>query len=141
MKDGKDLYQALRQFTGGGEDIFRHSLVKSFNYTEGVREFAREAGNGAYWMLDILATTPEITKHIKEHGFALVLLKVTGSTARLTVANDSGVPPLFALDIPYTDCPEAPVTPVNTEGTWKFYLEQSYAGDKPITLMMLPNER
>lgn len=141
MQDGHELYQALRQFMGGGEDIYKHALVKSFNYTEGVREFAQEAGNGAYWLLDILATEPAIIKHIKDCGFALVLLKVTGSTALLTVADDSDVPPLYARTINFTDCPEAPVTPSNPEGVWKFYLEQSYAGDRPIILCMLPNEK
>ena len=141
MQDGHELYQSLRQFMGGGEDIYKHRLVKSFNYTEGVREFAREAGGGAYWMLDILATEPAIIKQIKDRRFALVLLKVTGSTALLTVADDSGVPPLFTRTIDYTDCPEAPVTPSNSEGAWKFYLEQSYAGDRPIILCMLPQER
>lgn len=140
MQDGNELYQALRQHSGG-ENIYKHSLVSSFCYTEGVREFAQEAGGGAYWLLDILATEPSITKHIKDRGFALVLLRVTGSTALLTVANDSDVSPLYSRNIDYTDCPEAPVTPSNPEGIWKFYLEQSYVGDRQVVVCMLPQER
>lgn len=141
MQDGHELYQALRQFMGGGEDIYKHALVKSFNYTEGVREFAQEAGNGAYWLLDILATEPVITKHIKDHGFAIVQLKVIRSVAVLNVSNDIGVPPLYSRTIDFTDCPEAPVTLPNPDGVWKFYLEQSYVGDRHVILCMLPNER
>ncbi|UUZ75469.1 hypothetical protein LP414_27525 [Polaromonas sp. P1(28)-13] len=140
MKDGTELYNQLRQHTGS-ETIFHHSLVRTFNYTEGVRDFAQSAGGGAYWLLDILATEPAITKLIKEEGFGLVILKVTGSKAVLTVAGDSDIPPVFSREIDLTDCPEAPVTKSNPEGTWKFYLEPSEVGGKPVIMCMLPQER
>jgi hypothetical protein len=140
MTDGHDLYQELRQFTGGDQP-YRHALVKSFNYTEGVRHFARNAGGGAYWFLDILATEPRIAKHVQEMGFALVDLKVGGTHAVLTVANDSGEEPFFKKTVSFTDCPEAPVTEGNPNGSWKFYIEQTMIGDKVVPICLLPSER
>lgn len=136
MKDGQELYQELRQHYGS-ENVFRHSLVKSFNYTEGVQCFAQRAGNGAYWLLDILATEPAIANLVNEDGFALVVFKVTGTKGVLTVAGDDGVVPVFTREMDYTDCPEAP----ESEGGWKFYLEPSVVGDKEVVMCMLPQER
>ena len=140
MNNGTELYTLLRQYTGS-EVIYKHPLVSRFNYTEGVREFSQQAGSGAYWMLDILATEPEITTHVVNHGFALVILKVTGTKAVLTVANDSGVLPFFIRDLEYTDCPEAPVFKTNPEGAWKFYIEMGYVGEGAAIICMLPQER
>jgi hypothetical protein len=140
MKDGRDLINALAGYTGSDE-IYRHSLVASFNYTEGVRKFAIEAGNGAYWLLDILATEPVITRFVRQEGFALVLLKITGSKATLTVDDGNGSAPVFTQEIKYTDCPECPVSRSNTAGAWKFYIESTYASGMPIRLCMLPQER
>ncbi|OSJ31570.1 hypothetical protein BSZ19_22050 [Bradyrhizobium japonicum] len=42
----------LRQFTGS-EQVFRHSLMRSMTYTEGVQYLA-ESG-GAYWLIDKVA--------------------------------------------------------------------------------------
>lgn len=139
MNNGNELHNLLRQHSGS-EVIYKHPLVASFNYTEGVLEFAQKAGNGAYWMLDILATEPAILKQIKAFGFALVLLKVTGTKFLLTVADDIGEPPIFSLD-GNTDCPEAPVTESNPDGVWKFYLETGYVGNGVVTICMLPQER
>lgn len=140
MKDGQELYNHLRQHTGT-QQVFHHSLVRSFNYTEGVRDFAQNAGGGAYWLLDILATEPAITKLVNEEGFGLVILKVTGRTAQLTVAGDSDIPPVYSRDLDFTDCPEAPTTATNTEGAWKFYLEPTEVGGNPVIMCMLPQER
>ena len=141
MNDGTDLNNQLRHFTGG-DSIYHHGLVKSFNYTEGVRFFAQNAGYGAYWLLDILATEAVITQHLNARGFALVLLKVTGQTAVLTVANDSDAPALYTRNFTFTDCPEAPVTERNANGVWEFYLETTYVGeDRKVILCMLPQER
>ena len=139
MKDGTELYNELREFSGCGDQVYRHSLVKSFHYTEGVQFFMQKAQ--AYWFLDIMATEPKIRKHVDEMGFALVLLKVNGDKARITVADDTDTPPIFKRDIDYTDCPEAPVTERNKEGAWKFYIEQTMVGNKVVPIMLLPNER
>ena len=113
--DSIDLKNNLAQFTGS-EQVFFNPLNKRVNYTDGVRFFARNAGGGAYWLLDILVTQPEILKGVKEHGFCVVILKVIGSVGHLTVARDydgesfDGV--AYTRSIDFTDCPE---------GEWKFY--------------------
>lgn len=141
MKDGQELCRLLANHTGCDQP-YRHPLARSFFYTEGVRDFAQNAGGGAHWLLDILATEPVITKLVKEEGFALVILKVTGKKALLTVAGDSGIPPVFERALDYTDCPEAPVTLDEPEGHWKFYLEPTVVGDGEEGIMcMLPGER
>lgn len=136
---GEQLFEQLRQFLGGSDTVYFHSLVKSFHYTEGVRAFAREAG--AYWLLDILATEPTITRHVMAEGFALVRLKVTDTTAVLTVADDDGVAPVFTRHIAYTDCPAAPVCDQNTDGVWSFYIEQTMVGEAVVPICLLPVER
>lgn len=142
MNNGLELYSQLRQYIGG-DTVYHHSLVKSFLYTSGVRDFAKNAGGGAYWLLDILATEPAIAKLVVETGFAVVTLNVTGSTALLTVAADSGEPPVFSSNIPFTDCPEAPVTPLDTDGSWKFYIEVTgcvTSDRRPQIMLLLPQE-
>lgn len=137
MKDGQELYNLLRQHSGADE-VFYHSLVRNFFYTPGVRDFAKNAGQGAYWLLDILATEPAITKLVNKEGFGLVLLTVKGTKAVLTVAGDSGIPPVFSRDLDYTDCPEAPGS---EEGVWRFYMEPTVVGGKEGIMCMLPGER
>lgn len=139
MNDGNLLYIALGA-VHGGEEIYRHPANKLFNYTVGVREFARNAGKGAYWLLDILATEPAIWAQVRDDRFALVLLKVTGTKAKLTVDDGNGVVK-YARQLDFTDCPEAPSNEDNPEGCWKFYIEQTYAGDQTVHLCMLPHER
>ena len=143
MKNGLELYTLLRQHTGGGP-LYRHSLIASFNYTPGVRDFARFAGNGAYWLLDILATEPSVKSLVVEEGFAVVILKVgADSKATLTVAADTGAVPVLSRKIDFTDCPQAPVTPLNPDGAWKFYLEVNgtTTSGHPTIICMLPQER
>ena len=137
---GHELYNTLKQFFGGDQP-YRHAIFKSFHYTEGVRHFAQNAGGGAYWLLDILATEPKIGRHVAEMGFAIVDLKVGGNHAVLEVKNDDGEDPIYRQEISYTDCPEAPVSKGNPNGSWKFYIEQTMVGDKVVPIMLLPNER
>lgn len=126
--DGQDLKLNLGQFTGS-ETIFFHSLNRRINYTEGVRFFAQNAGNGAYWLLDILATQSEILQGVAEHGFCVVILKVVGTVGQLTVARDFSEDAgafeddTYTRAIDFTDCPE---------GTWKFYFVDN--------VIMLPSE-
>jgi len=112
----QELQSELVHFTGS-ETIYRHALNARVNYTEGVRFFARNAGGGAYWLLDILATQPEILNGVKEHSFCIAMLKVEDSKAVLTVARDysenTGFQDVvYRREIEYTDCPP---------GEWKFY--------------------
>lgn len=126
--DKHDLKAGLAHFTSS-ETVYFHSLNRRINYTEGVRFFAQNAGGGAYWLLDILATQPEILKAVATHHFCVVVLKVQDSKATLTVARDycesAGTfeEVGYTRDIEFTDCPE---------GEWKFYFIDN--------LILLPRE-
>ncbi len=144
MNNANELRQMLRNYTGS-EQVYRHSLARQFNYTEGARAFFRNAGQGAYWLSDILATEPSITRAVQQNGFMVVALQVEGTKAQLKVAYDlsettdahgkttgvecSGV--VFERIIDHTDCPE---------GIWKFYLTWTQVGGSEVVLCMLPSE-
>lgn len=147
MKNPQELRQALRGYTGG-EQVYRHALVKSFNYTEGARAFFQNAGQGAYWFADILATEPQVREGVRSHGFCLAVLDVKDKAATITVARDAtelhyagaaGKELMgyqfdrvaFTRKIDTTDCPE---------GLWKFYLTWTEVGGRPVVLCMLPSE-
>lgn len=120
--DSSQLRHGLAQYTGCDQP-FRHSLVRSVLYTDGVQFFAQNAGNGAYWFIDILATEPAIRKLGAD--FALITLTVTDSAAKIVVTDgNDDTPPVFTQTIEWTDCPE---------GEWKFYFEGG--------MIMLPQER
>lgn len=136
MNDCQQLQSLLNGHTGS-ETIYKHSLVRSFCYTQGVRDFAREAGGGAYWMLDILATEALVRKLILGMGFGLVTLEVDAfKAALLEVREDSGKPAAYSRRISYTDCPICP----SSDG-WKFYIEPTMSGEDLVLLCMLPQER
>ena len=117
----------------GGDQPYKHSLNPKFCYTAGTRYFAQKAGDGAYWLLDILATEPKIKQLVTDEGFALVTLSVNSeNSAVLRVRSDSDEAPIYYLSVEYTDCPE---------GDWKFYIEEAHIGGSFVMLMMLPNER
>jgi hypothetical protein len=53
-------YNDLNGFTGS-EQFYRHSMVKNFTYTEGVKYLAEEAE--AYWLIDAIASyQPKLQK-------------------------------------------------------------------------------
>lgn len=130
--DTATLSSELAQYYGG-DQIYKHSLNPRFNYTAGVRHFAQNAGQGAYWLLDLIGLDAKVLKTLQEEGFAVVELKVSeDSGAVLTAKLDSNEAPFFKKLIRYTDTPH---------GVWKFYLEQTVVGVTEVTLMMLPRER
>lgn len=140
MDDANLLKRELSQYYGD-ETVYHHSLVRSFFYTPGVRYFLQNAGGGAYWMVDILATEPTIRKGVQEDGFCICLLKVVNGSGMLAVARDlsseDGKEPSmegvhFTRAIASTDCPD---------GIWKFYMEPTQVGKQVGIMLMLPNER
>jgi hypothetical protein len=70
----------LRQFTGTSQ-WFRHGLVRSVTYTEGVQYMA-EQGN-AYWLLDKIATL-QFEPKIRAEDFQVWRLIVEDGHATLT---------------------------------------------------------
>jgi hypothetical protein len=117
----QDLESNLCQFTGT-EQWHRHGLNRNMLYTDGAQYFAENAGGGAYWFLDIVAT--EIFALQKAEPFICIDLIVWGDKpgARI-VATDGNDNEIWAREIEYTDCPI---------GNWKFYLTDN--------VMLLPSE-
>jgi hypothetical protein len=121
-----DLKNGLANFYGS-ENMYRHSLNRRMVYTDGVRYFAQEAGGGAYWFLDILATEgANCIKPKEDQNFVSVNMTVKDSKAviKFTDGNDTVY---HTRDIEYTDCPE---------GEWKFFM--IYDGES--TTVLLPSE-
>lgn len=122
MNNAAELSHQLAHHTGS-DTWFKHPFNRSCTYTEGVRTFAESAGGGAYWLLDILLTQPEIINAQREHGIVFITLAVSRGSAMLTVVPDTDAPALYTRHIDFTDCPE---------GQWKFY----FGND----VLMLPSE-
>jgi|GEM_PF-4193253 len=121
MKDGSELASMLAQYRGG-DDIYRHSLNRSVVYTSGARAFFQNAGGGAYWLLDILASEPTILNHVRTDGFGAVRLKVDTSSAVLTVTDGNNkTEPVFRQTIANTDCPIAPCSERRKDGACLFF--------------------
>ena len=139
MKNAQELRQKLAHYTGVNQ-VYCHSLVESFNYTTGMRAVFQHAGNGAYWLGDIMATEPSIRHAVMKEGFCVALLQVDGNRAVFSVARDydehaedgSKLDSVyFTLAIDLTDFPE---------GTWKFCLTYTRVGDSNVVLALLSSE-
>lgn len=115
MESATELQNHMGYYTGTEQYHF-NPLNRNILYTDGARFFFENAGGGAYWLLDILITQPEILNALKQEGFLYVTLTVTpASTAVLMVANDSGeyATVYYRREIEYTDCPA---------GEWRLYM-------------------
>lgn len=120
---GSELRHKLAHYTGS-EHYYVHPFTDRVRYTDGVKAFAEYAG--AYWLIDILVTQPELYEGMLDHGFIVVDLRVKGYSAVLkatTETEDGTERTLYQRDIEFTDCPE---------GVWKFYLTGGY--------VLLPSE-
>jgi hypothetical protein len=120
MDNPKTLRDGLSQYTGT-ETWFRHNLNRKVLYTEGVQFFAENAGGGAYWFLDIIAT--EGITACAGRPFMIVTLKVENKKATITGADDTDIPPFWTKEVMFTDCPE---------GEWVFYFIDN--------ILLLPSE-
>lgn len=135
--DAHELKAELRQHYGGSETVYRHSLNAKFNYTEGMKALFTNAGGGAYWLSDILATEPAILKGVKKEGFCIAVLDVVNGSAGLTVAVDYDseekrfLNPIFTRFITVTDFPE---------GHWRIYLTYTTVGSLDVVMALLPSE-
>lgn len=121
MKTTQDLEAGLAPFYGT-ELWHRNPLYPRMTYTDGVQFFAENAGNGAYWFLDIVGTEVHHL-HGKAEEFIVVVLDSDGKKAKLS-ADDGDGNVFWKRDIDFTDCPA---------GRWKFYLENN--------VLCLPAER
>ena len=120
METTRDLASELSQFIGTTQ-YYRPSMFSSMRITDGVKYFIDNAGHGAYWFTDIVAT--EIVPLIDD--FMVVQLVALDSKATIT-AHDGENKRVFLKKISYTDCPD---------GEYKFFMQK---GD--FVVMMLPSE-
>lgn len=75
MKDplsASELRSHLAHYMGS-QQVFHLPMQWKTVYTEGVRYFAQNAGNGAYWFLTILVTEPAIFKQAEDFAFIKLL--------------------------------------------------------------------
>ena len=103
------LRAELQQFTGT-EKWYRHWINRRMLFTDGVKFFAENAGGGAFWFLDVIAT--EIFRLQAKEPFLVVVLDVEDNHAEIT-ADDGDGNVVYTRRIDYTDAPE---------GAWRFYL-------------------
>lgn len=120
MDTTAELQERLAGYTGT-ENYYRHPLARSITYTDGVRAFAQHAE--AHWLVDILATQPEILKQMRDEDFAMVTLTVGRSNKADLVATDGNDRVVYKRHLDFTDCPP---------GEWKFYMMND--------VIMLPSE-
>lgn len=92
----------LHQFTGS-EYWYRHNLVRSVLFTDGVKHVA-EAG-GAHWLLDEIALAQRFEKKVSGEEFQLWKLTVTKDSTATLVCEDGNDHKLFSKAISYTDFP------------------------------------
>jgi len=116
----QELKSSLKEFCCTTKYHY-NPLYPAMKYTDGVQFFALNAGNGAYWFLDILGTEV-LEKALSD--FNLITLEVRDDPSwEITVRPDSGVDSFYSKDGSFTDCPV---------GEWKFYLIQN--------ILLLPSE-
>lgn len=107
--DPNELKHNLAQFTGTAH-WYRHPLTRHVLYTDGVAYFAEAAG--AYWLLDIIATQPEIVNTMHNEGFAVIELDVADDDTAEITCDDGNGNVSYRRHLEYTDAPR---------GTWRFY--------------------
>jgi hypothetical protein len=108
MKDTLELQSALAHFVGS-ENYHFSRLYRWMQYTDGVKFFFENAGNGAYWLCDIIGT--ELKDMALKLGFLAITLSVTNGKGVLLVT-DGDYEELYRKHFSFTDCPD---------GDWKFF--------------------
>ena len=101
----------LSQFYGT-ENYYRTNpfFAKDMVHTDGVQYFADNAGNGAYWFLDIVAT--EAFPLLKKEPFLAIKLTVANGSADISI-EDGDYRTFKQKHIAHTDCPD---------GEYQFFL-------------------
>lgn len=106
--DTQKFLNAYGESRNGANGFFRHSLVRFFAYSDGVKECAEA---GCYWLLDIIATefAPAIAKatYGEHHGYVVVTVSQakSGANAEISLEFEEGKP-VYTRKVNYTDMPE-----------------------------------
>lgn len=101
--------EAYNLHRNGCNGFYRHSLVRSFHYSDGVRDCAIA---GCYWLLDIMATELPIVLRRHRHESSLVTVSaiINGGKSVLKAITPAGKQ-VWSKRIDTTDMPI---------GVWKF---------------------
>lgn len=102
----KSFQYSLREFSGTTQ-YYYNPLYKNLNYTDGVKYFMENAGQGTYWFLTLVAT--EIKPILQEDFYFIELSVNEDKTAKIKVQRDKGEPVLYKKNLSYTDCPPSKV--------------------------------
>ncbi len=118
--NAQELRSGLADYYGS-ETFTRHWANRNMLASEGVMFFVQNAGGGAFWFWDIVAT--ELMEIHKKEDFIHIWIHAKDGKAVLD-ADDGNGNALWRRMIDFTDCPE---------GDWQFYLENN--------TFYLPSER
>ena len=104
-QESQPIASALTHCTGS-EHQYRHSFMRSFRYTDGIKTLAEMAG--AYWLID-LAASHQTNRKVRSEAFQLwSIRKLPEGYQNKAVAEcrrDSGEKPICRQYIEYTDFP------------------------------------
>lgn len=104
----------LAQFTGT-ETWYRHGMIRSIVFTDGVKHVADQAG--AYWLIDEMVFN-QMRPKVRREPFQVWTLtrNKTGNGARLSCSDGNGNK-LFSKLISYTDFPDPTISFYFTDRT------------------------
>lgn len=97
-----NFHLSLSEFVGTSQYYFSQPF-KNIHYTDGVKYFIDNAGNGANWFFIIVAT--EMIPTLKDDFYFIELTVNKDKTAKIIVQRDKGEPILYEKELDYTDCP------------------------------------
>jgi len=111
--DNRSLALRMSDFIGTTKYMY-HPLYAWMKYTDGVKFFCENAGNGAYWFLDIIGT--ELRKHAKDKPVFLSIVLIVYADGQAFIAVKNGEKSVWSKGIESTDCPA---------GRYDFYLQNN----------------
>ena len=97
-----ELETALDSFTGTTQ-WYRHSLFRSFLYTDGVKYLAENAG--AYWLLDLICGFQYEFAKMKTQEFQVWKLSVSEDNTAILVCQDGNYRTIHEHELEFTDFP------------------------------------
>lgn len=107
-KETAELEEIMAQCYGT-ENYYREFLL-SYLYTDGVKTFAMNAGNGAFWFLqEVNGMIVDNNIRKSDDNLTSIHLKVKDERADIIMENNEQT---YTKHIGYTDCPD---------GDWLFY--------------------
>lgn len=123
----KDLFKEIySQSRNGCESFTRHPLVRSFAFSDGVKDLA---DTGCWWLLDILATElpVEFRRQAEVSNRCIVHVSVKQGTANLRAEFEDDVVAWKRSSI-HTDLPD---------GEWVFMVADEYTVDAPYRMILI----